>query len=453
MFLSKGEDYVKTFLERAKAFPLEIIVGCEVPAKTIALLSSHTKQIGALDFLNSRWTDFQRFSKVSGLLPLLHTLKIDLPMTYDWLDEEDNLDDFLRTPSSLPFFSEAVHLKVLRFHSTSSQPPFVLSLACPNLVSFDLSIVHEGDFYASQLFHFLDGSPMLQIVNIQALTYISLEEVPQERVISLPSVEKFTLIVGNDEPGYSMAAHIHCPSARVTSMMLGSTFENLPREIFPTSVSWNTILRHYTRSPIEEATLEIRPGPAPLTCKLTFGSPDATTISFGFIEIEDPPDYDEYGIRYINSQVSEIFAQAARAIRNHPQLANIKRLHISHSFRSYGYFIEDRQTITEVGRLFDFLGPLDEMTIYHCDLRLYFQLPRIPPTKKLTLLHPTKLSGCTAGIVSLAKMQHARRIPFERVVIRSEELPEGIEGLIPWVGSVEYSCEKLRGCRDEWGPR
>ena len=454
VFLLKGEDYVKTFLKRAKESPLEIVVDYEVPVKTIALLPPLTKQIRTLNFLNSRWADFQRFSEVtSGLLPHLHTLTIDFTESHTHITEEDDMDDLENNPPSLPLFSDAVDLKALRFHSASFQSPFVLHFVFPNLVSFDLSMIKQRDFDASQLFDFLESSPMLQIVYIEVLASIFLKEVPQERVISLLSVEKFTLIVGDEGPGYAMAAHIHCPSARVTSMLLKSTFEKYTREIFPTSDSWNTILRHYTRSPIEEVTLEIRPGPAPLTCKLTFGSPDATTINFSFIEIRDSADYDEYGMRYPGPPVSEIFAQATRAIRNHPQLANIKRLRISHSFRPSGYFNDAQQTVKEVRRLFNFLGPLDEMTIYHCDLQLYFRLFLVPPTKKLILLHPIKLSGCTAGLVSLAKMQHARGMPFERVVIRSEELPEGIEGLILWVGSVEYSCEKLRGCRDEWGPR
>ena len=508
MFLSKGEDHVKTFLERAEGSPLEIIVGYEVPVQTMALLSSRTKQIGTLGFLNSRWTDLQSFSEVtSGLLPLLHTLGIDSietltppyitvtnppmwdaspytpttdfidahtpssvplhPMwgaslhtpTTDFIDtdtntdttEEDDLDEFERNPPSLPLFSNAKNLKALRFHSRSSQSPFVLDFVFPNLASFDLSITKMGSLDFSQLFDFLEASPMLQTVNIEYIGYIYAEEVPPERVVFLPNVEKFTLIVSEGGYGYEMAAHMHCPSARVTSIMLKSTFEMIPEDIFPTPVSWDTILRHYTRSPPEEAILEIRPED-PFRCKLTFGSSDSTTISFGFTEIPDSNMYD-HDMFYLDAWVPTIFAQATQAIHNHPQLANIKRLHLCHSFRPSAYVNEQPQTAKEVERLFSFLGPLDEMNIYHCDLRLYFRLSRIPPTKKLILLHPVKLSGCMAGIVSLAKRQHARRMPFERVVIRSDELLEGIEGLTSWVGGVEYSREKLHGWSDEWGLR
>ena len=48
-------------------------------------------------------------------------------------------------------------------------------------------------------------------------------------------------------------------------------------------------------------------------------------------------------------------------------------------------------------------------------------------------------------IVELAKLQHERGIPFERVVVRRESMPEGMkEGLRPWVSSVEFCYDELR---------
>jgi hypothetical protein len=302
---------------------------------------------------------------------------------------------------------------------------------------------------------------MLQIVNMEVLAYISsLEEIPQERVISLPNVERFTLVVGNVVPGHEMAAHIHCPSARVTSIVLKSRINRVPGEIFPPSVFCDAIVHQYTRVPAEEATLEIRPGgPAPLTCNITFGSPDSTTISFGYREI--PVSVEELGGDGIGWWIPEIFAQAARTIRNYPQLANVKRLHICHTFRPA--FIDDSRFAIEVGQLFSSLGPLDEVTIYHCDLQPYLPLFRkgvnerlvlFPSTKKLTLSHPINLSEYETEVVVLAKLQHARGMPFERIVIRSVEMLKDLEeGLKPWVGGVEYCCERLRGEPEEWGLR
>ena len=41
LFLSNGEVYVKTHLERARGSPLDIITDCDAPVGTVALLSSH----------------------------------------------------------------------------------------------------------------------------------------------------------------------------------------------------------------------------------------------------------------------------------------------------------------------------------------------------------------------------------------------------------------------------
>ena len=155
MILSKGEVYVRTFLEHAKGSALDIIVDYEVPIGMVALLSSFTEQIRSFHFLCSRWEEIQSVSEIiSGSLPLLHTLTIDIT-------EEDGLDDFKITPPSLPPFSNAVNLEALHFHSTSDRSPFVLHLVLPNLVSFDLLIGHWGGFPAFLLFDFLEGSPML----------------------------------------------------------------------------------------------------------------------------------------------------------------------------------------------------------------------------------------------------------------------------------------------------
>ena len=454
--LSKGEVYLKTLLERAKLTPLDIIVDRKVTLGTMTLLSPLTKQIRSFNFLGTGRADIKKFSEViSGSLPLLHTLTFYFTEEIG-LTDEPGLDDFGGDSPSLPLFANSVNLKALHFHSTSYMTPFVLHLTFPNLVSVDLSTVRP--LSALRLFDFLEGSPMLQIVNLEVLGYISsLEDVTHERAISLPSLERFTFIVGDGETGYAMATHIHCPSAQVTSITLKSSIKTILDGIFPTSDDFNAIVHQYTRSPAEEVTLEIRPSRAPLTCKLTFGSSDSAIVSVGFEETSK----DRFSVPGIEERIPEIFAQAAQAIRDHPQLANIKRLHICHSFR-LGY-TKNLWIENEIEQLFSSLGPLDEMTIYHCDLRPYLALLRegvndgfvpFPSTKKLTLSHPLNLPGYKAKILSLAKSQHGRRMPFERVVIRSTEVLEGIEEeLKPWVGGVEYYCEQLRGAPDEWGLR
>ena len=442
MSLSKGEVYVKTFLERAKGTPLDIVVGHGVPVETVALLSSLTKQIRCFDFLSCRWAEIQTFSEViSGSFPLLHALTINST-------GGSSPNDFESTPPSLHLFNNAANLKVLHFHSTWDYSPFILGLVFSNLVSFDFSTDHWREFPALRLFDFLEGSPMLQIVKVQVPSDISFEGVPEERVISLPSVENFTLIMDDSQLGYEVAAHIHCPSAKVASIVRKARIDLFLEEIFPTSVSWNTIVRQYTTSQPEEATFEIRPDYTPLICELTFESFDSTRISLSFEEIRVDPD--EFDVPDIKPLIPRISAQAIRTICNHPHLTNIKRLHICNDFHSSS----TTGTASQVRQLFNSLGSLDEMTIYQCDLAPYLRFipedgneePAVfPSVKKLTISHSTNLVACQALIVRLAKSRHSREIPFEHVVIRSASVVGGMEeALRPWVGSVEYYCEPVR---------
>ena len=438
--LSKGGVYVKTFLERAKGSQLDIIVDHEIPVGTVALLSPLAEQIRCFDFLRCEWTEIQSVSEViSGSLRLLHTLTVDFAAGNgpDRLDQ----DGFeIPPPSPLPF-SKAVNLKAFRFHSACYHSPFILRLVFPSLVSFDLSTEHWGEFPALRLFDFLEGSPMLEIVKMQVLVDISFEGVPEKRVVSLPSVENFTLVVSDCGPGYEMATHIRCPSARFTSVTLKASVETDPEVIFPPLVSWNAILRQYTRSPPEEVTLEVWSDYIPLTCRLAFESLDSTRISLGF---------EELGASNVGALIPRISTQAIRTICNHPQLANIKRLRICNIFPCPGTAPYVGSTVRQP---FNSLGPLDEMTIYRCDLRPYLRSilkggheepVAFPSVKELTILHPTNLSGCEALIVGLAKSQYARGIPFERVVIQGVQVVEGVEeALRPWVGSVECYCQPV----------
>jgi hypothetical protein len=434
---------VKTLLERAKGCPLDVIIKDSVPVSTTMLLSSHTKQIKYLDFPYKRLEDIQKLSGAHpGPLPLLHTLRI-------FIDEDDSMDDFDTVAPPSPFlFSNAVDLKILCVNPdmdlSPSPPPFIF----PNLVSFDLfakPFDEDELFSASQLLDFLETSPMLQTVHVKIIADISLEDIPQERVIVLPNVENLTLIVSSGERGYKLAAHISCPSARHTSLTYeGDIEDEIPDQIFPDPVSWNAIVPQYTKSPVEEVTLKISTTPF-ITCKLTFRSADATLIELCFNVADQDEDWFDGGL------YNEVFTKAASAVRNHPQLANVKRLHIGRGFRPVNS-TEISQLANEAGKLFESLGPLDELTIYCCALRPYFHSfagpleydvrePVVfPPIKKLTISHPHLLSNeeCTTAIVGFVTSQHKRGIPFERVVIHTKsELIRIEERLRPWVGSVE----------------
>jgi hypothetical protein len=444
LYLSKGEVYVKTLLERAKGSVLDITVGGVDPACAVALLLPHAQQIRFLDFACDDWIDIiQRFSGVnSGPLPLLTTLKIT---AVDDVTLEEP-DDMTSPSPSLSLFSHAVNLNEFFLHSDGS-----LSLRhfrFPNLTTFELSAVPGEDFRASQLLDFLEASPMLRTVDMNIITDIVLEGVPRERVVVLPNVETFRLVMSKSGPGYEIAAHISCPSARHASFMYEThTNGTIFRGIFPSSISWNAIVRQYAGSSVEGVTLEMRIGSDyAITCSLAFRSSDATTTRLDFkVAASDGYDSDFPGL------YCEAFSQASRTIRDHPLLANIKRLCFNHSYYSFDY-TRRRRIANEVGQLFKCVGPLEELTLNGCDLRSYLipfldrpepydieQPVAFPAVKKLTISHPAPISQgeCGRTIVKLAKSQHALGVPFD-VTVRMSRLPQTIvEDLRPWVEAVD----------------
>jgi hypothetical protein len=337
--------------------------------------------------------------------------------------------------------------------------PSLSRFVFPNLVSLDFSATWFQKFLVSELLDFLERSPMLRTVHIKATSYISLEGVPQERVVVLPKAEDLGLIATTGGHGYRVAAHISCPSARSTSIKHDQVaYGVVPDEIFPPSALWKTIVHQYTKSPVEEVTLEIR-ATSVVTCKLAFRSADATVVEL-YSKIIGEED-DEENVPLVEDIHHKVFAQATRTIRDHPQLASVKHLHICHSYRSVDS-TEVSHVANGVRQLFESVGPLDELTIHHCDLRpyLYSFLPEhdteepivFPPIQKLTILHPLCLFDelCTTGLVGLARSQHALGIPFERVEIWNKGMSVEVEqSLRPWVGSVECYYDSGPGVIDD----
>ncbi|KAF9652213.1 hypothetical protein BDM02DRAFT_3109648 [Thelephora ganbajun] len=241
------------------------------------------------------------------------------------------------------------------------------------------------------------------------------------------------------------------------------------REIFPTSVLWNKIVRQCARSPVEEVTFEMisaqdsveDPIEDPIIrCLLTFQSSDMGVIRSDFNVLNE--DEDELQMPLEDMGYS-IFLQASRTIWNHPLVSNIKRLHIKHGAAISSYSAQKKLMMNKVGKLFKSMGSLDELTIHGCDLRIFlapfFDIPELddikqsfvfPPIKELTISHPSieedeegwmdgeDEEGWMDGVLEFAKSQHALGVPFERVTVRAEKLPTTmVERLRSWVGVVE----------------
>jgi len=437
---------VKTLLERAKGSALHITASWTDPVGAVTLFSPHTAQIRFLSFVHNIWKDIQRFSEVnSGPLPLLHTLRINAV-------DELNLDGpNVMTPPSLPLFTGAINLK--EFVLQSERSPFLRHFVFPNLTKFQLLAQPAAEgFSALQLLNFLEASPMLRTVHMKIVDEILLEGVPQERVVVLPVVETFSLIVNDGEPGYELAARVSCPSANHTSFMYERDVPSATLEemfVFPTFVPWSAITRQYTKRPVEGVELEIKFSRDPtIACFITFRSFDATTLKLGF-QINESDEEEEFQMPF-EEMHHKVFHQASRTIRDHPLLENIKRLDISHRalFVDSDHFLSLSE---EVEQLFKSVGPLEELTTFGCDLSLYFgpfpEHPEshsptaLPPVRRLTISHPSYKRNkelCMAAIVELAKSRHALGIPFEHLTVAMERLPSVMaERLEPWVGAAD----------------
>ena len=429
-------------LERAKGSPLDIRSAFLDRADILALLSPHAQRFRTLDFVFDYWPNIQRFSEAtSGPLPLLHALKIKVVDTMD--------------PPSLPLFSGAVNLKNFSLHSEGI--PFLNHFAFPNLTIFEFSAVGE-EFPISQLLNFLEALPTLQTVRVKIGAEVLRGDVPPERVIVLPNVEIFSVTEG--KPGYGIAPHISCPSARHIALIREQDADDrMPEEIFPT---WNTIGPQYMVNTIDEVALGITTTGDDLVSFSLFLSLGLATLELGYRIITEDEDCDEPTFSS-GWEYNRVFKHAFEAIRTHPLLNSIKRLRIWDRH----HFVNTHQipSIMEATGLFKFVGPLEELVLDIDDLRLFLfsflDLPvsqvlmeqsTFPSIKELIIaehLEDPYDEKCVAAIVRFVWSQYMRGVPFERVVFHMKSPAGMAERLKLWVGAVHFSEETIS--RDDRG--
>lgn len=430
---------MKAMLERANGSALDMIIDEDVPINGMMdLLSPHARQIRSLKFTQRAWADVTKFSAIaSGSLPLLHTLEITGP-----LDQPEPM-----THSPYLIFGDCVHVEnfVLKSNGSKSLNFFIL----PRLTTFELwAVGATNECNESDLFDFLKASPMLRTVKISIIGTSLLGNTPQEPSVVLPNVETFFLHVTDcgsvDNPAVRTSCHISCPSSRDTSIMYTIASGSLPSQpIFPPPALSNAIVRQYTKSPIEEVTFDmIAIVGSPAECFLTFQSSDTSVVRVGF-KVYCSALEEVYGVALLH---------ASKSIRAPALLSHIKRLHVRHMVD----LLEPEDMadmVEELGELFKSMGPLDELTIEDCDLNVFLapfldadllgflvEPTTFPPIKELAILHPVmefNEEECMEAIVELAKSQHAKGIPFERVTVRAEMVPATMaERLMQWVGVV-----------------
>lgn len=132
------------------------------------------------------------------------------------------------------------------------------------------------------------ASPMLRTVKVKISVGITLESVPLGLVVVLPNAETFSLSVyqGAGTHFYDIVTtRISCPHVRHAPLTnnLFNTWMTTGLDIFPTSVSWNTILNQFATGPIEEVSFEITHLKDGITtCSLTFRSSHMSFVTLGF---------------------------------------------------------------------------------------------------------------------------------------------------------------------------
>ena len=453
--LSKGEVYVKTLLERVKGSPLSILASGVDPVCTISLLPPYTKQITSLGFVSSSWADIQTFSEI-GSLPLLRSLTINA--VRETVINPDDPDTYVMTmtPPSQPLFNGAVNLKLFRLRSEGSA--FLSHFVFPNLTSFELSVAaSEEKFHCSQLLDFLEASPMLQVVHMKIATRLSFEGIPGGRLVVLHNVETFSLVASDSKGIHELATDISCPSVKHTSLThIGKrdTAYTYSVESFPAPSSLNTIIHQYTTSSIEEVTLKMEDNhfDEAIACSLTLLSSDATIIIFHFETTgDDEGQVNREWVRSFHEIYGNVLLDASQSILGVPLLADVKRLHLDGLFD----LCRTESSANRLGERLRSLGPLEELTIYRCDMRLFFfpflcrsvyrgrgERPAYPLIRVLTISDPDGMfdEDVVAGLAKFAKAQHERGVPFERVTIHVNNPPAKMEErLRPWVGAVDWN--------------
>ena len=419
-----------TLLERAKQSPLDVTLDySNSQVSSVALLSPCTPQIRNLTLSHPSWDEIQSLSvAISGYLPLLHTLAIE--------DIEDDPD-----PQTFPLFEGAANMKkfVLAGCSILSLPHF----AFPNLTIFRIETSEEEKpFPASPLLNFLEASPLLQKVEI-ATSDVSFEDVPLDRVISLPHVTDFCLAIVSDWIfDWRLATHLSCPSVELARFARQPALydDKIPEDAFPSLLQWTAIVRQYTIGMVEEAKLkfEVNEG---LTCSVTFWSPNGASLDLIY---HHPIEIGGNGRTALATKIwSDLFSQACRTIRDHPSLTNVGTL----SIKGGGLLTGNLElTTNDVGKLLGSMGPLKRLHFDNCDLRPYLdsfletplfpdaiQPTSFPPIEKFRVINPIQ-SLCdnvayATAIVKLVQSQRARGVPFKDVKCEPPLPSWAVEGL------------------------
>lgn len=435
---------IGTLLERVRGAPVDVTIEhFPLPFQNVAVLSPLAQQIRSLKSCGG-WSDrVQDLSvAISGPLPLLHTLEI----TANWAMNEPRPS----VAPTLPLFKDAVNLK--KFSLSISDFPSLYHFTFPSLTTFDFS-TWTLTFSVSELLNFLEASPSLRWINMTIAPFEVNEDVPPGRVAVLPHVETFSLQTTCEDPGCEIITHMSCPYATLAefSHCVEAAGYHVPEVIYPPPGPLGAIVRQYTKGIVDQVIFELSLDEhLNINSSLTFLTPDRVTLELSYTHFSTE-DEGEMGATH-NERFPEIFSQASRTIGSHPQLENVRHLSIRGGSQLTGNL---ELTTSDVGKLLGSMGPLERLILVGCDLRPFLdafldtplfpdaiQPASFPLIKKLTITDPIQSlrdGVFAAAIVGLAKSQHARGTPLERVAFGVGVPLSVVQELLPFVTvSVEY---------------
>jgi len=432
---------VKTLLGRVKGSALDITADYRgPPIYYMALLSPFTQQISNLKLKGATSDQVQDISvAISGPLPLLHTLEINARGYFGGPPS-------LVTPT-LPLFEGATNLS--KFVLEMDEFPSLRHFAFPNLTTLDF-FAWITEYPVSGLLDFLEASPALRWISIRFEMAAFREDVPLGRVIVLPYVETFYLNIPSYGPSCEIETHISCPFAKHVEFAyrLECLGDNVSEDIYPPSTSLGAIIHQYTEGTVERVVLEVmRDGDFNIECSIAFRSSDGATLKLCYVHYT--AEAGEEMEEILEERLPVIFSQAFQTIRGHPLLANIRRLCI----RGGNFITHNPKLVAKaVGRLLGSMGPLENLTLDKCDLQPYLdafldiplfpeaiQPTSFPHVKELAIINPVQSfhdEEYATAIVRLARSQHAREVPFERVVLRTTVPTLVIDELVKFVNVV-----------------
>ena len=342
---------VRTLLGRVKGSPLDITADYyKSPIHYGTLLFPFAQQIRSLELKSATSDEVQDLSMViSGPLPLLRTLEIDAR-------------GYLNGPESpvapmLPLFKNATNLENFVLHI--NEFPSLRHFTFPNLTTLRFSTFVD-EYPVSELLDFLEASPALRWIRMLIETRRFCENVPPGRVIVLPRVRTFSLDTTSSGPGCEIATHISCPFATNVEFKYGpdGAGDWVPKAIYPPSKPWNTIVHQYTKGTVEQVVFEMTMDEEyHIYCSITFRSSDGAALKLNYTHYTGEVKYEMEEIPEV--RIPGISSQAFQAIREHPLLANVKRLWIRGGNLVAGNL---EPVASAVGRLFGSMGPLENLT-------------------------------------------------------------------------------------------